>query len=176
MESSVLSLTNDNHRRQLLFWAVFSLLLGFGFLFFRFVIFGYLSMLLPWALCLVGAGLIFNGIPRKSKRRYIKIAAGILIAALGGVLFYWARWRDSVLWYIFVLYLLISAYNNMRPAWLPGVEKHVFARCAGGLTVWGFAALLLLMPRSGLSDALQLFGIFSAAWGMYQILLPPGRE
>ena len=71
---------------------------------------------------------------------------------------------------------LLSAYANMRPAWRPGLERHVFARYAGGIIVCGFAMLLLFMPRSGLSDALQLLGVFSAAWGIYQLLLPPCRE
>ena len=179
MESWTLSRTDDNHRWQLLFWAVFSLLLGLGFIFYGFVVFGYLTVILPWLL--TGCGLLcwFRGVmSRKNKRShaYTAIVAGAVIFCCGIILFKWAQLRDGVLWYIFVLYLIFSAYFTMRPAWRPGLEKYAFSRWLGGLTVWGFAVLLLLMPRSGLSDALQLLGIFSAAWGVYQIMLPPVRE
>lgn len=171
-----MSSANFQHRLQLLFWAVFSLLLGVGFIFSGFVVFGYLVAVLPWVLSTAGAILVISGIPRKSKHRYMRIIPGAIILCAGLALFRWAHWRDSVLWYIFVLYLVISAYVNMRPAWHPGLEKHAFARYMGGLTVWGFAALLLFMPRSGLSDALTLLGIFTVAWGIYQTALPPCRE
>ncbi|MBR2356395.1 MAG: hypothetical protein IKA65_00025 [Lentisphaeria bacterium] len=165
-----------NDRLQLLFWACFSLLLGLGFIFYGFVVFGYLVAALPWILSVAGGLIFLSGILRKSRRGYFKIVLGAVIFCCGIALFRWPEWRDGVLWYIFTAYLAISAYINMRPAWRRGVEKHVFARYAGGLTVWGFAALLLFMPRSGLSDALQLLGFFAAAWGVYQLLLPPGRE
>lgn len=164
------------HRLQLLFWACFSLLLGVGFIFYSFVVFGYLVAALPWVLSICGAGLFISGALHKGHRRYTKIISGALIFCGGLVLFHWGHWRDTVLWYIFVVYLLLSAYANMRPAWRPGLERHVFARYAGGIIVCGFAMLLLFMPRSGLSDALQLLGVFSAAWGIYQLLLPPCRE
>lgn len=173
----ILGTATFNHRLLLLFWACFSLLLGLGFIFYSFVVFGYLVTLLPWILSAAGAGLFLSGVPRKSAgQKYFRFALGTVILCCGAALFRWAEWRDGVLWYIFVGYLIFSAYLNMRPAWLPGVEKHAFARYAGGLTVWGFAVLLLFMPRSGLSDALQLLGIFTVAWGLYQLFLPPCRE
>ena len=161
-----------NHRLLLLFWACFSLLLGLVFIFYGFIVFGWLVTVLPWVLSISGIVLLLSGIPRKSRRRYFKIVTGAVIFCCGAALFRWAEWRDGVLWYIFVGYLLLSAYQTMRAARLPGVERHAFARYIGGVTVWGFAALLLFMPRSGLSDALQLLGVFAAAWGLYQLLLP----
>ena len=171
--------TKSNHRLQLLAGGCFSLLLGLGFIFYGFVVFGYLTVILPWLLTIGGLWCWGSGvISRKNKRNraYTVIIAGAVIFCGGIVLFKWAHLRDGALWYIFVGYLIVSAYFTMLPAWRPGLEKHAFARCMGGLTVWGFAALLLLMPRSGLSDALQLLGIFSAAWGVYQLSLPPCRE
>ena len=167
---------NFQHRLQLLFCALFSLGLGLGFIFSEFAVFAYLVMLLPWLLSIGGILLWISGIQRKSKRNYVKIVLGAIIFCIGIALFRWAYLRDPMLWYFFVLYLVVSAYINMRPAWHPGLEKHAFARYIGGVTVWGFAALLLFMPRSGLSDALTLLGCFTAAWGVYQILLPPCRE
>ena len=130
-----------------------------------------------------GFGIVSNqNVAPASRERVSRLIASLetsrdnAIEQLVTYLFRWAEWRDGVLWYIFVGYLIFSAYLNMRPAWLPGVEKHAFARYAGGLTVWGFAVLLLFMPRSGLSDALQLLGIFTVAWGLYQLFLPPCRE
>lgn len=169
--------TKFNYRWQLLLWACFSLLLGLGFIFSGFAVFGYLVAALPWILSLTGAFLAISNISRKpGKWKYFLIISGTVICLGGTALFYWVQLRDVVLWYIFAGYLFLSAYLNMLPAWRPGLEKHAFARCVGGFTVWGFAALLLFMPRSGLSDALQLLGIFTAAWGMYQLALPPCRE
>ena len=167
---------NFQHRLQLLFCALFSLGLGLGFIFSEFAVFAYLVMLLPWLLSISGILLVISAVWRKRKHRSIKIASAAVLIAAGIVLFRWAYLRDPMLWYFFVLYLIVSAYINMRPAWHPGLEKHAFARYVGGVTVWGFAALLLFMPRSGLSDALTLLGCFTAAWGVYQILLPPCRE
>lgn len=173
MESLILSTRAVNQRMQLVFWAIFSLLLGASFIFYGFVVFGWLVTVLPWALSISGIVLLLSGVPRKSRRRYFKIVLGAVIFCGGAALFRWAEWRDGVLWYIFVGYLILSAYQTMRAARLPGVERHAFARYIGGVTVWGFSALLLFMPRSGLSDALQLLGAFAAAWGVYQLLLPP---
>ena len=164
-------------RIQLIFWAVLSLLLGVGFICCGFVVFGYLVAVLPWALSAAGLLLWFRSIlPRRGRKNYTGIVLGAVIFCCGIALFRWAYLRDAFLWYIFVVYLIISAYINMRPAWRRGLEKYVIARYIGGLTVWGFSALLLFMPRSGLSDALQILGVFSAAWGVYQLLLPPVRE
>ena len=169
--------TKFNNRLQLLFWACFSLLLGLGFIFRGFAVFGYLIAILPWFLSIAGAVWAISAILRKSgKNKYLPMLAGALIFCCGLILFYRVQWRDVVLWYIFAGYLFLSAYLNMRPAWRPGLEKHAFARYSGGLTVCVFAVLLLFMPRSGLSDALQLLGIFTAAWGIYQLALPPCRE
>lgn len=177
MEIFILIDPDFTRRIQLIFWAVFSLLLGVGFIFCGFVVFGYLVAALPWALSAAGLLLWFRSIlPRRRRKNYAGTVLGAVVFCCGIVLFRWAYLRDAFLWYIFVAYLIISAYVNMRPAWNRGVEKYVLARYIGGLTVWGFSALLLFMPRSGLSDALQILGVFSAAWGIYQLLLPPVRE
>ena len=111
---------NFQHRLQLLFCALFSLGLGLGFIFSEFAVFAYLVMLLPWLLSISGILLVISAVWRKRKHRSIKIASAAVLIAAGIVLFRWAYLRDPMLWYFFVLYLVVSAYINMRPAWHPG--------------------------------------------------------
>ena len=162
-------------RLQLIFWAAFSLLQGLGLTVMPFVVFGYLLAALPWGLIVLGCWLLLAGFHNRSRRQkhLPELFVGAAVGAAGVLLIYWVHWRDVVLWYLFVGYLIVSAYCTVRPAWQTGVERQVFARWIGALTVWGFAALLLFMPRSGLSDALQLLGIFTVGWGVFQIAMPP---
>lgn len=162
-------------RLKLLISAVVSLGLGLGMIFFPYRLFGILMTLLPWVLLLSAAGKFaeFIKLRQQRKKYFVQLVFSILLTAAGAMLLYFTHWRDIVLWYIFAGYLFVSAYITMRPVWQPGVEKQIFARSLGALTVWGFALLLLFMPRSGLSEALQLLGIFTAAWGVFQLLLPP---
>lgn len=165
-------------RLKLLFWAAFSLLLGLGMIFFPYRLFGILMTLLPWALLLAGVKNLvdFVQLYRRNKKFLLKLSGAVLLLVSGALLLKFIHWRDVVLWYIFVGYLIISAYIIMRPAWQPGLEKQIFSRTAGALTVWGFAVLLLFMPRSGLSEALLLLGVFTVGWGMFQLLLPPAER
>ena len=72
-----------NDRLQLLFWACFSLLLGLGFIFYGFVVFGYLVAALPWILSVAGGLIFLSGILRKSRRGYFKIVPGAVIFCCG---------------------------------------------------------------------------------------------
>ena len=163
-------------RFKLLLWAAFLLALGLGLIFYSFTVFSYMVFLLPWALTAGGILLWTAGVIDKRHRNYRKIISGAVIFCGGIVLFRWSEWRDAALWYIFAGYLIISAWHTFRPVLMRGVERQPFARTIGALTVWSFAGLMLFMPRSGLSDALTLLGIFTAAWGAFQLLLPPVRE
>ena len=163
-------------RFKLLLLAAFSLVLGLGLVFYSFTVFGYMIFLLPWVLTAAGILLWLAGVLDKRRRNYRKIISGSIIFCSGIVLFRWPEWRDAALWYIFAGYLIISARHTFQPVLMRGVEKQPFIRAIGALTVWGFAGLMLFMPRSGLSDALTLLGIFTAAWGAFQLLLPPVRE
>ena len=164
-------------RFQLMFLAAFSLALGIGLVIWPFIFFGCMVMALPWGLLAVALLIWLAGLRGISdwrrKKRLPSLIGGSLFLIGGLLLLHFSHWRDMVLWYIFAAYLIFSAYCMLRPAWLPGVEKQSFARWIGALTVWGFVVLLLFMPRSGLSDALQLLGVFTAGWGAYQLLLPP---
>ena len=161
-------------RLKLLFSAVVSLGLGIGMIFLPYRLFGILMTVLPWVLLLSGAVKFANFIKLRQQRKkyFMQLVFSILLVIAGVLLLKFTHWRDVVLWYIFTGYLFVSAYITMRPIWQPGVEKQIFTRLLGALTVWGFVLLLLFMPRSGLSEALQLLGIFTAAWGVYQLLLP----
>ena len=92
------------------------------------------------------------------------------------LVFWKFQWRDVILWYLFIVYLVYSAYQLWQPVRARGVAKQIFWRSLGGLTAAGFAVMLLLKPRSGLSEALMLLGGFLICWGTFQLLLPAPRE
>lgn len=166
------------YRFKLTAWAVVTLLLGAVMFFYPYIVFGYLVTALPWAL--LGGG-VFCGLKtaalRRRRKKYFRSGwlAAVLLGA-GGVLLWQTVWVDTVLWYIFALYLLISGWQNLRPVWIPGLEKQIWWRYAGSLTVWGFVLLMLLKPRSGLSEALMMLSLFFISWGIFQLLLPPPQE
>ena len=167
-----------SYRIKLAVWAALTLLMGLGMLIWPFVIFRALMSLLPAVLVVSGitaAGWAWQcRQKRRPHRRYWLLAAALLIAGI--LLFNFMQWRDVVLWYGFAVYLMLSGWQNMRPVWQRGVEMQPVWRLLGALTVWAFAALMLCMPSSGLSEALRLLGVFTVSWGAFQLLLPPPLE
>jgi len=151
------------------------LLLGGGLLIKPFVVFGYLVKFLPWVLLAVGAVLAFAGFTGRPIRR-VRAVIGIVLVVDGFVLLFESRWRDVVLWYGFALLLLFTGWDTLRLAFRPGTARQTFWRLAGGGVALAFGALMLWKPRSGLSDALTLLGIFAVAWGIFLLALPRHRE
>lgn len=167
-----------SYRIKLAVWAATTLILGLGMLIWPFVVFRLLIVMLP---ALLIAGWLITAAwawqckaNRRPHRRYW-VLSGVLL--LSGILLYnFMQWRDVVLWYGFAAYLIISGWQNMRPVWRRGVEMQPVWRLLGALTVWAFAALMLCMPSSGLSEALRLLGVFTFSWGAFQLLIPPPQE
>ena len=167
-----------SYRIKLVIWAALTLFLGLGMLVWPFVVFRMLMSLLPAVLTVSGiiaAGWAFQcRRNRRPHRRYWLLAGVMLIAGI--LLWNFMQWRDVVLWYGFAAYLAVSGWQNMRPVWQRGVEMQPVWRMLGALTVWAFAALMLCMPSSGLSEALRLLGVFTVSWGAFQLLIPPPQE
>lgn len=156
-----------------------ALLLGLGMFFFPYRVFGGLVAILPYGLIFAALIGIVSGarLKRNRSKRYIPVmAAALAVGILGIVLLSQKHWCDSVLWYIFMLYLVFSAYRLLQPAWQRGLETQKIWRYLSALTVWGFALLMLFKPQSGLSDALTILSIFLIAWALFQLLLPPPQE
>ncbi len=170
-------LTPDIRFRQILA-ALLTILLGLGMIFFPFRLFSYLVSFLPWGLLLSGAWCIVcaRGKKRQRTSRIKWLFLAIILLADGLILYYQTQWRDIVLWYLLAFYWFFSAWQLLQPIWHRGVEKQTLARCLGVLPVFTLALLMLFRPRSGLSDALTLQGIFAVGWGLFQLLLPPHRE
>lgn len=169
---------NTSYRIKLIIWAAAALLLGACMIAWPFAVFRVLIGLLPLSLLAASLLTAFVAFQRKNARKRHRrcwLLAAVLLTS-GLLLYHFLQWRDVVLWYGFALYLYISGWQNLRPAWQRGVDMQPIWRVLGSLTVWGFGALMLLMPSSGLSEALQLLGIFTACWGVFQLLLPPPRE
>ena len=165
-------------RFKLAVWALATLLLGLAMLFYPYVVFGYLVESLPWVILFSGAffGVKALALKRRRKKYLPSMIAAVVLLGGGAALFWQPVWRDTVLWYVFAGYLIISGWQNLRPTRLPGVEKQTVSRYAGALAVWLMALLMLLKPRSGLSEALLLLSVFFISWGAFQLLLPPPRE
>ena len=165
-------------RIKLAIWALVTLLLGLAMLFYPYVVFGYLVESLPWAILIAGGVFATKAwtLKRRRKKYFPNMFAAVVLLGGSAAVFWQPSWRDTVLWYVFAGYLIISAWQTLRPTRLPGVEKQTVIRYAGALAVWLMALLMLLKPRSGLSDALLLLSVFLISWGAYQLLLPPPRE
>ena len=168
----------SDYRLKLTLGAAIALLLGGGMFFYPYVIFGYLVGVLPWCLLVLGAFFALNALRCRQRRKSYFPAALLALILLGdGALLLWRpAWCDTALWYIFAGYLLVSAWQVLLPARKPGVEKQTLWRYAGAISVWGFVALMLCKPRSGLSEALMLLGVFLVCWGIFQLLLPSPQE
>ena len=167
-----------SYRIKLALWAISTLILGLGMLIWPFVVFRLLIVILP---ALLIAGWLITAAwawqcksNRRPHRRYWGLSVILLISGI--LLYNFLQWRDVVLWYGFAAYLAISGWQNMRPVWQRGVEMQPVWRMLGALTVWAFAALMLCMPSSGLSEALRLLGVFTVSWGAFQLLIPPPQE
>ena len=167
-----------SYRIKLAIWAIATLLLGLGMLIWPFVTFRLLITLLPVVLIAAGVLTAMWAFQRRRNRRpyrrYWLLSAALLTG--GTLLWIFLQWRDVALWYGFAVYLAVSGWQNMRPVWQRGVEMQPFWRILGALTVWAFAALMLYMPSSGLSEALRLLGVFTVSWGTFQLLIPPPQE
>ena len=140
-----------------------------------FYTYGVMVTLLPFALLGSGVWLLLRNVmtrPRRVKRAIIDLLLIIYCCIL------WIKpaWCDKTLWYCFMLYFVISGYQTLRPVWAKALERQSFWRHLGSLTVWGFALLMLLHPRSALSEALTLLGAFLISWGVFQLLLPSPKE
>ena len=167
-----------NYQLKVIFRAIFILLLGLGMIFWPYRLFGLLVMILPWAAALCGLMALGKVVQLRKKRQkyYLPLLLAVVLLSGGGVLYWRPGWCDVVLWYVFAGGLFASACYVMQPVWMRGVERQIIWRLAGGMLAVGLAVLMLLKPRSGLSDALLLLGIFSVGWGFFQLLLPPPRE
>jgi uncharacterized membrane protein HdeD (DUF308 family) len=142
-------------------------------------VFALMCWLLPCVCVPCGLWNMFRAfqLPRKERwRRFGKFVAGAILLASGILLWVFFQWRTLVMWYVMVLYLAVSAWQNLRPVWARAVEKQIFWRVLGSITVLGFAVVMLRMPGSMLNTALMILGCFMIAWGMFQLLLPTPRE
>ena len=168
----------SNYQLKVFFMAVFTLLLGGGMIFYPYRLFGMLVMILPWAAALGGFIALGSALQRRYKRKkyILQLFWAVLLLTGCAALYRFPGWCDAVLWYIFAGFLFASAWRIMQPVRMRGVERQIIWRLAGGVLATGLAVLMLLKPRSGLSDALMLLGFFSVGWGFFQLLLPPPRE
>ena len=166
------------YRSRMICHALLGIVFGAGMIFLPYWLFGVMMFLLPYGVWAAGLWQIVKALKLHSQRKnYVRILlCGLLLVAGAGLVFWKFQWRDIILWYLFTLYLLYSAYQVWRPVRARGVAKQIFWRSLGSLTAAGFAVLLLLKPRSGLSEALTLLGGFLIAWGIFQLLLPAPRE
>lgn len=163
-----------SYRFRMLAWAVVALLLGAAMLLIPYRTYGITVMLLPWGMtaAVIWRQLLMMNRKKRSKLIYLNL----LLLAVPITLWFKPMWCDAALWYCLLLYLVLSGYHTLRPTWAKALEKQSLWRYLGVLTAWGFAVLLLLRPRSALSDALTLLGFFMIGWGLFQLLLPPPRE
>lgn len=156
-------------------WGGLWLLLGAGLLFKPFLVFGCLMKLLPWSLLAVGVITALLGFMSRPVSR-VRAIIGIVLTLDGFVLLFESQWCDVVLWYGFALLLLWTAWDTLRWIFRPGTARQTFWRLAGGGVALAFGLLMLWKPRSGLSEALELLGIFALAWGVFLLALPRHRD
>ena len=164
----------DPGETQLLSGKLF-LLFGAALLIRPFWVFGWLVQLFPWLLTVSGALCAAGALTRKPFGK-IQMVAGAVGIGLGVWLFRAPVWRDRVLWYVLAALLLWSGAVMLSGAFRPAVARQTFARVLGGGTAAVFALLMFFKPRSGLSDALTLIGLFTLAWGVYLAALPRRQE
>jgi uncharacterized membrane protein HdeD (DUF308 family) len=166
------------YKFETMLWAIGTVLAGVGLLLCPFMLFGLLLEIMPWLMLLIGIWQIFSAWDQKKRRKsYLaKGFAGGVLLIFAILMFCKLEWRDVVLWYCFALLLVISGWHCFMPLRVRAWNRLALWRYLGVFTVWGFACLMLFKPRSGLSDALSLLGVFAAAWGVFQLLLPPPEE
>ena len=169
-----------SYRLNTIMLALLAILLGGGLILVPGKLFALLAWLLP-LLCVM-IGIVLWAVPalKQDRRRksplLIRLLPGLIFVAGGVLLWFFNAWQSTVLWSLFIVYLLYSSYQTLRPVWARGVEKQIFWRYLGTLTTWGFTLLLFMKPRSELSTALLALGCFAVAWGFFQLLLPPPEE